>query len=224
MTDNIDGTHGIETKFNPERIDGPDLKSSSAHLGDITEWLKYALAKNMGRPIPDTAYFYCRMNDRLPEFGYCHLVLMDQRHAVDPPEAQRAGWIAVGPAINTSRKQIDAFASRFPDHFSDARFEFGNRNVVPNNYVAFGLSAPKELTQAADRWVEESAFSITSEWSTLFRDNCGIIPHLPAWDLNLADARVPGLVEKFTALSRTGLLFYPHVQLLPHANKRLIAP
>ncbi|RUP07414.1 MAG: hypothetical protein EKK38_19685 [Hyphomicrobium sp.] len=177
----------------------------------------------MGKAIPDTAHFYCRCENDHPDFKYCHIILMDQRHAVGQAESERAGWIARGPAISTSPNQANKFASLFPKYFTDVRYEFLNRDVVRNDNFAFSLSVPSELTDTAEGWLDGITFSLQKEWAALFKHDTGLRPHVDLWDKRWMTSCFPELTEERAALSKAGLLFYPHVQILPHANNRLAA-
>ncbi|RUP09782.1 hypothetical protein [Hyphomicrobium sp.] len=217
--------HDIKLEPDLEQIYNPGLKSSSEQFGFITEWLKHALAKKIGQAVPASAYFYCRLDDSFPEFRYCHIILMDKAHAVAGSEAQRAGWMTMGPAINTSPNQINTFASQFPEYFSDARYEFLNRYTVPATGTVFS-SAPREMATTADDCFEDIVFRTVEEWAMLFKREVGIRPDTDLWN-NLKNRKgffFPHWSEKWTSLSETGLLFYPHVQILPCATRDHATP
>lgn len=208
-----------------DEVHETDLKSGSEHLESISEQLNQALAKRLCLPAPDTAHFYYRLNDSDPDFWYCHIVLMDQKYAITPTEGEQRGWIWVGPSISTSPSQIKAFTSRFPEHFTNERFEFQDLTFVPENYIgpdhyiAIGLSAPTELAITTKRCRRDIARSAADEWRTLFKQSAGIRPNLSPLDLerfpHLAEKWVWELAEEWAALGKAGLLFYPHVTIFP---------
>lgn len=198
-----------------------ELTSGSEHLGLIVEWLKNAMAEGMGEPVPVSAYIYCRLDDSDPDFKRCQIILMDARHAIGEADAEKAGWITLGPAVTTSPAQISAFTARFSKHFTEERYEFWNRYVVPDERIAFGISVPKELADVADSCIDDIAYGVHEEWLMLFKHRSRIAPNIQPF--NSADVSgspvLQSVSKQWAAMSKAGLLFYPHVQILPHSRE-----
>lgn len=159
-------------------------------------FLKDTMKEATGGEIPESVYFYGRVEAGRHDCLYCQLVIMDKHHANDlETEDANTGWINIGPASSISKKHLNAFIAKFPRFFNEAYYEWGGQ-VVDEGEFSVAVSGTREFWE---NWMGDIPGNVIEEWEGLVR---GGIPLIEA------------MFENNDAWAKAGLLFYPCVVCL----------